>query len=64
MSATVNSRQLHNCGPTTPCPGCKATVYVGTMKNGRCVLCNLKPRPQTALERAIEEFARQLEGVK
>ena len=64
MSATVNARQLHNCGETRRCPGCKATVYVGTMKQGRCVFCNLKPSPQTRLELAIELFAKQMEGAK
>lgn len=66
MSATINARQLHNCGPTMKCPGCKATVYVGTMERGKCVFCNLKPKPQPeyTMEGLIAAVTAKMEVVK
>lgn len=63
MSATINKRQLHNCGPAKPCPQCRANVYVATLVKGLCVACAQKPQPQTPLELAIERLAEKLEGL-
>lgn len=59
-------RPLENYGDTCRCknPQCRAWVYRNTLRNGKCIRCNLPPKREPTLEELIEVLAAKLEGAK